>query len=609
LAKLWIKMAEAEALHDNHSYVGSVQLLESDLRQIQTPNVTERSVALVTLCDKVRFAYEKRNEKSFFNQCLPHLLRLKSACPLQDVRTSISGLLDELQTKGLALPLLPQLPSLLDTGKEFDFLFNVDHRSTSYLTDLFYSTGRVSHLDLFLSIIPTYAEEFIMLRHTLMNLEGPLPHDQRHYIAIMAASRYNCEYLVKLHSFMFLEFQGDPTWLEDLSKAPPKLQKLSELNAVLAHQPWKMKKELISSLLDESPVWRPPELIQAVMILTFFHMSCGLVEGFHISPELDLFALDRSQILPVIKEHSGVINAADQELLREEEETIILHALLSKLRLLVTCSGIRGALNYGEENIKIVSDSESENMNLDPFFSVGDMSMEYQLVADSLDTSNPEVRIKCKQDPAASPGYPKPANSPTAVAKKRHVERPEKGDLNFPLTQSMQVRSKANHDAIAQFRGGNNMTHKDIDMRSTKQLKHYDFSWEVQGFPLVDRYYRGFAQVLDNEFKTLAKLTDGKLNDKAIDTSPLRVAISHFASGIYGIQDDMYDYHKVNVFLSIPLKTHLKWLVCDPQRIQGEDLPLTLKLWEKLHLSCIALSAKRKSCLLWALSVIYSATR
>jgi len=557
----WLKQRRFKK---NHSYVGSVQLLESDLRQIQNPDVTERSVALVALCDKVRFAYEKRNEKSFFNQCLPHLLRLKSACPLKDVRTSISGLLDELQKKGLDLPTLPQLPSLLDTGKEFDFLFKDDHRSTSYLTDLFYFTGRVSHLDLFLSIIPTYAEEFIMLRHTLMNLEGPLPHDQRHYLAIMAASRYNCEYLVKLHSFMFLEFQGDASWLEDLSRAPPKLQKLSELNAVLAHQPWKMKKELISSLLDESPVWRPPELIQAVMILTFFHMSCGLVEGFHISPELDLFALDRSQILPVIREHSGVINAIDQESLREEEETIILHALLSK----------------GEENIKIVSDGESENMNVDPFFSVGDMSMEYQLVADSLDTSNPEVRIKCKSDPAASPGFPKPANSPTAVA-----------------------------NAIAKFRGGNNMTHKDIDMRNTKQLKHYEFSWEVQGFPLVDRYYRGFAQVLDNEFKTLAKLTDGKLNDKAIDTSPLRVAISHFASGIYGIQDDMYDYHKVNVFLSIPLKTHLKWLVCDPQRIQGEDLPLTLKLWEKLHLSCIALSAKRKSCLLWALRVIYSATR
>ena len=62
----------------------------------------------------------------------------------------------------------------------------------------------------------------------------------------MAASRYNCEYLVKLHSFMFLEFRGDPSWLEDLSKAPPKLQKLAELNAVLAHQPWLLTDNLIA---------------------------------------------------------------------------------------------------------------------------------------------------------------------------------------------------------------------------------------------------------------------------------------------------------------------------------------------------------------------------
>jgi len=560
-------MAESQALFTEYSYVEIVKLLETDLRHIQDPDVSKRKVALVTLCDKVRFSFQKRSENSFFYQYFPHLLRLEKACPLKDVRDTISALLKELETQGLVIPPRPAIPCLLDTGKEFDFLFSEEHPSSSYLTDLFYSTGRVSHLDLFLSIIPKYAEEFIMLRHFLMNLEGPLPHDYRQYIAIMAASRYDCEYLVKLHSFMFLEFRGDPSWLEDLSKAPPKLQKLAELNAVLAHQPWLMSEELIAELLDESPVWRPPELIQAVMILTFFHMSCGLVEGFHISPELDLFAHQRTDGIPPpappIREHSGVISALDQDSLRvEEEETIKLHALLGK----------------GEENIKIVSDCENEQPD-DPFISVGDMSMEYQLVTDELETCK-EVRIKCTSRIAASPTLPKPANSPTAIA-----------------------------NAIAKFRGNNKMAHTDIDMRTAKWLKHNEFSWEVQGFPLVDRYYRGFAALLDSEFKTLKSLTDGKLNDRTIDTGPLRNAISRFASRIYGIQDDMYDYHKVNVYLSIPMKTHLKWLVCDPTRIQHKDLPLTINFYEKVHLSALALVAKRKSCLTWALRSIYSATR
>lgn len=557
-------MAESQALLIEYSYVESVKLLETDLRCIQDPEPNKRQVALVTLCDKVRFSFQKRFENSFFCECLPHLLRFERACPLKDVRDTISSLLAELESSGLAPPLRPPIPCLLDTGTEFDFLFADEHPSSSFLTDLFIYTGRVSHLDMFLSIIPNYAEKFIILRDFLMNAEGPLPRDYRQYIAIMAASRYDCEYLVNLHSFMFLEARGDPAWLEDLSKAPPKLQKLAKLNAVLAHQPWLMSDELIAELLDESPVWRPPELIQAVMILTFFHMSCGLVEGFHISSELDLFAQPRSDGVPPpappVREHSGVISATDQESLREEEEeTIKLHALLGK----------------GEANIKIVSDSENEQTD-DPFFSVGDVSMKYHLVTESLETCK-EVRIKCMTGLAASPATPEPLNSSSAVA-----------------------------NAIAKFRGDNDMAHVDIDTRA-KRLKHNEFSWEVQGKPLVGRFYLGFADVLDEEYKTLKSLTDGKLNDRTIDTGPFRTAIARFASGIYGIQDDMYDYHKVNVYLSAPMKTHLKLLVTDPKRIQ--HFPLNLNFYEKVHLSALALLAKRRACLTWALRSIHSATR
>lgn len=53
-----------------------------------------------------------------------------------------------------------------------------------------------------------------------------------------AAARHHCSYLVSLHSAQFLRVGGDPSWLQGLEAAPPRLQQLDHINKVLAHQPW-----------------------------------------------------------------------------------------------------------------------------------------------------------------------------------------------------------------------------------------------------------------------------------------------------------------------------------------------------------------------------------
>lgn len=42
---------------------------------------------------------------------------------------------------------------------------------------------------------------------------------------------------------MFVANGGQESWLASLQHAPPKIQRLAELNAILAHQPWLLTAE------------------------------------------------------------------------------------------------------------------------------------------------------------------------------------------------------------------------------------------------------------------------------------------------------------------------------------------------------------------------------
>jgi len=57
-------------------------------------------------------------------------------------------------------------------------------------------------------------------------------------VKCQAAARHHCSYLVNIHSTEFLLQQGDEQWLKGVQHAPAKLQRLSEVNRILAHRPW-----------------------------------------------------------------------------------------------------------------------------------------------------------------------------------------------------------------------------------------------------------------------------------------------------------------------------------------------------------------------------------
>ncbi|KAG7518729.1 sestrin-3-like [Solea senegalensis] len=127
---------------------------------------------------------------------------------------------------------------------------------------------------------PQYLESFLRTQHYILHMDGPLPLPYRHYIAIMAAARHHCNYLVYLHSAQFLRVGGDPLWLQGLEAAPPRLRLLDHINKVLAHQPWLTACSHIQTLLKSGEqCWSLAELVQAVVILAHCHALCSFVFG------------------------------------------------------------------------------------------------------------------------------------------------------------------------------------------------------------------------------------------------------------------------------------------------------------------------------------------
>ncbi|XP_055034327.1 sestrin-3 isoform X2 [Misgurnus anguillicaudatus] len=142
------------------------------------------------------------------------------------------------------------------------------------------SRGRLDTVSQQMASHPQYLESFLRTQHYILYMDGPLPLHYRHYIAIMAAARHHCRYLLSLHSAQFLRVGGDPLWLQGLKAAPPRLQHLDHINKVLAHQPWLTAHSHIQDLLKTGEqCWSLAELVQAVVLLAHCHSLCSFVFG------------------------------------------------------------------------------------------------------------------------------------------------------------------------------------------------------------------------------------------------------------------------------------------------------------------------------------------
>jgi len=120
-----------------------------------------------------------------------------------------------------------------------------------------------------------------------MNEDEILPPAWKYYIAIQAVSCYECEYLLKILEEQYLLNGGRMDWItEGLKKVDPKLQKLAELNEILAFKPWTLSGTNLEKLIKGSN-WSLPEVIVAGIILADYHSLCGFVQGMGLVESTD----------------------------------------------------------------------------------------------------------------------------------------------------------------------------------------------------------------------------------------------------------------------------------------------------------------------------------
>jgi sestrin 1/3 len=134
---------------------------------------------------------------------------------------------------------------------------------------------------------PKYYEHYVKTHKYLMYDDGPLPFATRHYLAIIAAARNKCNYLVNLHEKEFLEEGGDKKWLKGLDFIPQKLRAIYDINKILAHRPWLLTKEHIERLTKGTNSWSLAEVVHAIVILAHFHSLSSFVFSCGLNQELD----------------------------------------------------------------------------------------------------------------------------------------------------------------------------------------------------------------------------------------------------------------------------------------------------------------------------------
>ncbi|XP_042194650.1 sestrin-2 isoform X3 [Callorhinchus milii] len=424
----------------------------------------------------------------------------------------------------------------------------LDDAERQLFIEAFVSTGRVDNVTMVMGLHPQYLDSFWKTQYYLLQMDGPLPYHYRHYVAIMAAARHQCSYLVNLHINEFLQVGGNPVWLNGLNFVPQKMRNLNEINKILAHRPWLITKEHIENLLKAGEnSWTLAELIHAVVLLTHYHSLASFVLGCSIRPEVDQEGgyTFRPPSPPSPRSHGS-----DSPRIATLEEA-------------VNGNGARDALCEVEvlmEKMKVLQEGRQDE-----------------------EASQEEMATRFEKEKWESLLV-----TPTA----------DDGETLPPTNLSCLVKD-------AEF------GYKDFSRRgehTPPTFRAQDYSWEDHGYSLINRLFPEVGQLLDEKFQVVYTLTYNTMAMHCdVDTSMLRRAIWNYIHCVFGIRYDDYDYGEVNQLLERSLKMYIKTVACYPEKTTKRmynGFWRHFKHSEKVHVNLLLLEARMQAALLYALRAI-----
>ncbi|XP_077341069.1 sestrin-3 isoform X1 [Lithobates pipiens] len=417
------------------------------------------------------------------------------------------------------------------------------------LVEEYSTSGRLDNITRVMSLHPQYLESFLRTQFYMLRMDGPLPYHYRHYIAIMAAARHQCAYLINMHVDEFLNTGGSSEWLNGLEYVPQRLKNLNEINKLLAHRPWLITKEHIQKLVKTGENnWSLAELVHAVVLLAHYHALASFVFGSGINP-------DRGPDPP-----NG------------------LH-LVVKNKLCV-CDF---ANDNSIENTSLTSNS-TENADYESEIEVlMERMKKLQEEREEEEASQEEMATRFEKEKKESLLVVSGAFDDDVVSMSnasRYIEDPGFGYKDF---------ARRGEEHLPTFRA-------------------HDYSWEDHGFSLVNRLYSDIGHLLDDKFRMVYNLTYNTMaTHEDVDTTMLRRALFNYVHCMFGIRYDDYDYGEVNQLLERSLKVYIKTLTCYPERATKrmyDSYWRQFKHSEKVHVNLLLMEARMQAELLYALRAI-----
>ena len=440
---------------------------------------------------------------------------------------------------------------------------------------------------------PKYMEMELKSFDMIFKNDGPLPIIWRQYIAIMAASRYNCDYLVYLHRRQFLLSGGDPTWLLGLHNVPKKLQRLLNINAILAHQPWLINTDDVAHLVEEgSSTFSIPELLLCLCIMSSVHAQAGFILGMGILLEQE-DVIDGNDILDWgnIKksndksDNTATSNAQKMGNIKKKNETID-ESLISS--------------NNNANNKNISRVSSGEDMRLSPRFSNSPprpktkKTIDTGNVDDNEDFDDAEILNRLGEDI------------------EELIENDDRKDEDVFEKVEGAIHIKQEKQGFARlsvYCGDDGLDYEDFDQKKQPFLQSQEFSWGEQCHAFLGRYFPDLADHLDEQFEYIYEMTYNTFGDKKTDkkTGAFRRAVWYYTHRLLGIRNDDYEYKEVNLVLTRPIKQYLKTACCYPETVTVDDFvrfSSSLSVGEKCHINLLLLEARKQAALMYGIRAV-----
>ncbi|XP_008191036.2 sestrin homolog [Tribolium castaneum] len=490
---------------------------------------------------------------------LPIILRLSISCPFINVREKCQHILEIVQSRGLPIP-YPVIsgPSAYIDPEELPPLGTFNEKTNNLFVDAFLQSNRLDHVSQVMGYHTSYLDHFLKTQNFILRGDGPLPFHYRHYIAIMAAGRHQCGYLINLQKQEFLLLGGDHSWLKGLSSIPPKLKNLYDINKILAHRPWLLNTSHIEKLTKGKDSWSLAEVIHAIVILTHFHSLCSFVFACGVNQEVDQAGGFKYQM---------------------PGET-------------------RGSAHPSNTNQTNPKDIPTVDIT-------EDWKNSSQVGPPS--PTEPEVGINTIMQRMKTLSEQNEECTPVELAKR--FENIETQSAELGLVGAERLETPAD---ISCFIEDGKFGYQDFAKRDEQSdfptFRVQDYSWNDHGYSLVNRLYNDVGNLLDDKFKTAQSLTYYTMGGRTdVDTSRFRRAIWNYIQCLLGIRHDDYDYGEINQLLERSLKTFIKSACCYPERVTKKDYDRVLREFkhsEKVHVNLMVLEARMQAELLYALRTV-----